>query len=261
MRCTKCGSDNPENVEFCAKCGGRLHEARPGGGTMRAERAVSRSTLIAVAAAIAIMLGPVLVYVYLSPDYSWSDSIRDADGDGFADTMDVFPDDPAEWSDGDSDGVGDNGDIMDYGNAVVWISVDLFIGDGTVDLGDDQDGTAGDPYFVIQACLIEYLEPIWEEPVASEVFNDTEKIIEPFSVMIDIPENQGHFNFRVYVYDDDGDTSDVIDLGGIYPYVEHHFVEPFSKSFVRDSSSDGLGVPGCLLVYSIALGNEEYGEP
>ncbi len=37
----------------------------------------------------------------------------DTDGDGVIDTEDEFPDDPAEWQDTDSDGVGDNADSDD----------------------------------------------------------------------------------------------------------------------------------------------------
>lgn len=35
---------------------------------------------------------------------------NDSDGDGYANDVDVFPDDPFEWKDSDNDGVGDNGD-------------------------------------------------------------------------------------------------------------------------------------------------------
>src|SRR5690606_10209927 len=36
--------------------------------------------------------------------------IPDTDGDGYNDEVDVFPSDPNEWADLDSDGVGDNAD-------------------------------------------------------------------------------------------------------------------------------------------------------
>ena len=37
----------------------------------------------------------------------------DADGDGYGDQSDAFPDDENEWADADSDGVGDNADAFD----------------------------------------------------------------------------------------------------------------------------------------------------
>lgn len=40
----------------------------------------------------------------------------DRDGDGVADMIDAFPDDPTEWDDSDNDGVGDNSDICPGGN-------------------------------------------------------------------------------------------------------------------------------------------------
>ena len=39
--------------------------------------------------------------------------INDLDGDGVPDLLDRFPDDPTEWTDNDSDGLGDNGDPDD----------------------------------------------------------------------------------------------------------------------------------------------------
>lgn len=38
----------------------------------------------------------------------------DTDGDGYADDVDAFPNDPTEWKDSDGDGVGDNSDAFPY---------------------------------------------------------------------------------------------------------------------------------------------------
>jgi len=43
---------------------------------------------------------------------------RDTDGDGVKDSSDPFPRDPAEWSDWDGDGVGDNADLDDDNDGV-----------------------------------------------------------------------------------------------------------------------------------------------
>ena len=56
--------------------------------------------------------------------------LRDTDADGYIDDEDAFPDDPAEWSDVDGDGIGDNSDPVDN-------RTDPDDGDG----GDGSDGT------------------------------------------------------------------------------------------------------------------------
>ena len=37
---------------------------------------------------------------------------NDADDDSYHDLIDVFPNDPLEWSDTDGDGLGDNADVL-----------------------------------------------------------------------------------------------------------------------------------------------------
>ena len=246
MKCPECGEENSDNVEFCVKCNTRLPELWPSETPRRRRRGIDRFTISVAVVVIAIILGPLLVYVYFNPEYSWDDSIRDSDGDGFADASDAFPNTSAEWADSDSDGVGDNADLLDYGNAVVRISVDLYICNMTeLDLDVPNDtleyGSLPDPYFVIEVSLSEWPhETHWEEPNASEVFQNAEKIKDPFSVTVDIPENQGEMAFRISIYDYDSDSSDEVEV------YEHHYGHPFTKSYVRDFSS-------ILLVYSIVL--------
>ena len=55
------------------------------------------------------------IRVYQSGDLVWSDEFNsesdvDSDGDGYLDSIDAFPNDPAEWLDSDGDGIGDNAD-------------------------------------------------------------------------------------------------------------------------------------------------------
>lgn len=45
--------------------------------------------------------------------------ITDSDEDGFADQLDAFPNDPLEWLDSDSDGVGNNADLDDDNDDIV----------------------------------------------------------------------------------------------------------------------------------------------
>jgi hypothetical protein len=107
MRCSKCGEDNPELIEFCKKCGTRLPEAESEISTQKARRGVNRS-VIAVAAAVVVIV--LVLAVMLSPKLSPLASVHDADGDGVTDDDDAFPDDPDEWRDSDNDGYGDNSD-------------------------------------------------------------------------------------------------------------------------------------------------------
>lgn len=246
MNCPKCGEENSDKVEFCVKCSTRLPEPRPLETPRRRGRGIDRFTISVAVVVIAIILGPLLVYVYFNPEYSWDDSIRDSDGDGIADASDAFPNTSAEWADSDSDGVGDNADLLDYGNAVVRISVDLYICNTTrldLDVPNDNPeyGSLSDPYFVIEVSL-SYFGTHWEEPNASEVFQNAEKIKDPFSVTVDIPENQGEMAFRITIYDYDSDSSDEVEV------YEHHDGRPWTKSYVscRDFSP-------ILLVYSIVL--------
>ncbi len=64
--------------------------------------------------------------------------VPDTDGDGYSDTVDVFPTDPTEWADFDEDGVGDNSDAFPH-DATESADTD---GDGVGDNGDVCPATA-----------------------------------------------------------------------------------------------------------------------
>ena len=79
-------------------------------------------------------------------------AVVDSDGDGYSDDQDAFPNDPTEWLDTDSDGVGNNADTDDDGDGVPDGSDDFRLdasettdtdGDGigdNADTDDDGDG-------------------------------------------------------------------------------------------------------------------------
>ena len=77
----------------------------------------------------------------------------DADGDGYGDQSDAFPNDSNEWADSDSDGVGDNADAFDddntqttdsdgdgYGDNASGNNPDAFPNDANEWLDSDNDG-------------------------------------------------------------------------------------------------------------------------
>ena len=69
------------------------------------------------------------------------DDERDADGDGFFDYEDFFPNDGSEWSDNDKDGIGDNADTDDDNDG---ISDEDEIKNGTDPLVPNLDPVPGD---------------------------------------------------------------------------------------------------------------------
>lgn len=101
-------------------------------------RGKSLAIVIASLVFVAMLVTSALL-AYFSPEYSWSASIRDHDGDGYADAEDAFPYDAAEWADADSDGSGDNGDEFPS-DSTQWNDMD---GDG---YGDNLSGIRPDHF-------------------------------------------------------------------------------------------------------------------
>lgn len=58
-----------------------------------------RKLTAAIVAVNLIVIVAAAVFVYYSPAHSWEPSIRDHDGDGYPDSIDDFPYDPAKWID------------------------------------------------------------------------------------------------------------------------------------------------------------------
>jgi polar amino acid transport system substrate-binding protein len=57
---------------------------------------------------VALIIVIILLIYTLSPSLSPFTNIRDSDGDGYANSVDAFPNDSTQWSDLDQDGYGDN---------------------------------------------------------------------------------------------------------------------------------------------------------
>ena len=140
-----------------------------------AER-VSKSILKTVVPSFLIVTS--LLFVILSPSLSPIQSIKDSDGDGYADDIDVFDSNPREWFDTDGDGLGNNQDDCpeQFGDSTIdrigcqdfdsdgysdlndsfpldpseWLDSD---GDGWGDNQDDCGNQAGDSYQDQNGCL------------------------------------------------------------------------------------------------------------
>ena len=96
--------------------------------------------LLAIATTTIVALSTIAVY--LSPEYSWSASIRDSDGDGYADEDDAFENDPTEWLDTDGDETGDNSDAFPEDPDEWCDSDEDGCGDNSDEFPDDPSETA-----------------------------------------------------------------------------------------------------------------------
>jgi hypothetical protein len=86
---------------------------------------------------IGIVLMAIIIFSMVSSciesENNNEEKMKDSDGDEIPDDLDMFPDDPNEWSDMDGDGIGDNSDafLLDPNE---WEDSD---GDGVGDNGDE----------------------------------------------------------------------------------------------------------------------------
>jgi hypothetical protein len=94
MKCQKCGAENPEQVEFCTDCGGRIKDAQSSSIQPRKSWVgAHRWVVLAIANVVIVVLLASVLMVFLRDA-----GIRDHDGDGIADWKDSFPRDSRFWS-------------------------------------------------------------------------------------------------------------------------------------------------------------------
>jgi hypothetical protein len=173
-----------------------------------------KSNLPVAIAAIVIVAVIIIATLLVLPQTSPFESIRDSDGDGFADQFDDFPFDPSEWTDSDLDGVGDNADVFPN-DPDEWEDTD---GDGIGDNSDkypndfDNDGYDDD----------EDVDP--KKDVGIDVILTGFKILDE----VDFLSSWGEPYFLLYVDDtyegrvDDGGYPYSAEVG-VYYEIERHF--------------------------------------
>jgi hypothetical protein len=112
----------------------------------------------------------------------------DSDLDGIADSSDAFPDDPSEYLDSDSDGIGDNFDLDDDNDGV----------------SDIVEADIGSNPKVFDSSLNDFIQSI-SSGTAEEVYSLAEiKDLRPGSTMIEIHNGQATLTMEVEESDDLG---------------------------------------------------------
>ena len=98
----------------------------------------------------------------------------DRDGDGWADSEDAFPDDPAEWLDSDLDGTGDNADLDDDNDGFADLE-ELSAGSNPLDWADTPLGTRPDTP-VINEIIAQTDAPLSSFGVNMSPFHDPDDV-------------------------------------------------------------------------------------
>ena len=70
-----------------------------------------RKVIIALTVSAIVIIAVVYLALF-NPSTAIDSGVHDSDGDGYADGIDIFPNDPTEWVDYDGDGYGDNSDAF-----------------------------------------------------------------------------------------------------------------------------------------------------
>jgi hypothetical protein len=180
----------------------------------------------------------------------------DSDNDGYGDNQygndpDMFPNDPNEWNDNDSDGVGDNSDFYDQGNGKVEIAILSYVSDGSMDLPP-----GADPYFNIFVDTDG--DSTFDFSVTSNTFWDNDTWINPYSVIIDIPDYTSTVSFYIEVWENEPEIarSYPVDYTPTYGthVITHTLLAPsFEGHWSFDGKDDSRAEWDCELEYSIGV--------
>jgi hypothetical protein len=243
--------------------------------------------LVIIVLIVLIMCAILAALVLWDQGDSSSDEESDIDGDGYIDSEDEFPFDPDEWVDSDSDGVGDNSDafpddpdeyrdedgdgigsftdLLDSGNAGIYIWIDQC----EVFPFPDEDDNWPDPYFVIKVDIESdgtLDEVVQSQTVDDGDFNTSSEII--FEIKEDVRDDLTDITFIIEVWDKDQFTDDEeIDYSeSSGTFWDEHVIElrgeefepgassPFTEVYTTDGREDGnTGENECKIKYWIQV--------
>ena len=167
----------------------------------------------------------------------------DADSDGWADSFDAFPTDSSEWFDDDDDGIGNNADLLDDGDA--WIGFDVISLQADTSQDYDIFGNAPDLFIKV----------IHDADCDGEIDNDelvysSSYKLDSYSVsssdgmyvMFNIPDDTTEFCFGILVYDSDDSEDDLLDYHtgqGSWVIFSRTLSDDYSSTIVRSNNGNG----------------------
>ena len=163
---------------------------------------------------------------------------HDSDNDGWSDEGDAFPNDASEHADSDGDGVGNNADLSNLGNAVLYFSNVIL----TASSSQDYDfGSAPDMYLIAELDLA--CDGTYESSKISQtVWNDySVTTSNDIYLYIDIPDHTTNLCFRLYVYDEDDSYDDILDYNDNPDYTSMSWQRNVYRGFsmnIEESSTD-----------------------
>ena len=220
----------------------------------------------------------ILSFVLLSPAMSPLATVSDLDGDGVADSLDIFPMDPTEWvdtdgdgvgdcsdefpedplevSDADKDGIGDGADFVDEGNGGIRISLIRFEFEA-YSLDSPRVRYSPDVCFEIRVDTDS--DGDFDKTVQTEVYRCAETLSLFFEIDFDLSDDAKSARFSILVYDVwDADNNNVTDFE-IMDYMpvdgvlaDDQTVDlPCCCTWTHCGEGD-LETPDCRLEYSIA---------
>jgi hypothetical protein len=136
----------------------------------------------------------------------------DTDFDGWSDSFDAFPTDSSEWFDDDDDGIGNNADLLDDGDA--WIAFEVV--SLQADTSQDYDIFGNAPDLFIE---VWYDADCDGEIDGEELMYSSNYKLDSYSVSysdemgfgFDIPDDTSEFCFGIFVYDSDDSDDDLLD--------------------------------------------------
>jgi len=233
---------------------------------------------VAVASLSSLLIATALIMVTMfTPSISPIASQADWDGDGYDNRIDLFPQNPNEWTDSDEDGIGDNSDALpndpyeimdsdgdgvgdnadfcDSGNGGITISIDVFEFEGYAG-GYNRWKNEPDAWFEIKVDTDG--DGIFDLTRQSDIFNACSSLEDFFNITLDLDDSLSLLRFTVLAYDvwetsenrvTDYEVFDYLPEGGSKAAV-HEVELPYSGTWLSSGAGDS-DTPDCTLGYSL----------